>query len=220
MAEAWQATCCKSDPKAVYSCLHSVASSPFYSLSPNFSNCSSLSESVSVFADYLRFYFFVSQPKALCSRARGYLSQLCRAKCPIEYHFFSALSSLALNISWLPQIFSSSATGSDKIAYFMLQHLPCSSMDFLLHNFNLSWSLHSLSSFWKTSIIPIHMIRKRLDSTASFQLISLTFCVSKLFECIIVSRLFFFMESNSIASPCHAGFCPGWSSLDQILHLS
>ena len=59
-----------------------------------------------------------------------------------------------------------------------------------------------------------------LDSPASFWPISLTSCVSKLFERIILSRLLFFLESNSILSPRQAGFHPGRSTLDQILFLS
>ena len=50
--------------------------------------------------------------------------------------------------------------------------------------------------------------------------ISFTSCVSKLFERIILSRLLFFLESNSILSPRQAGFRPGRSTLDQILYLS
>ena len=61
---------------------------------------------------------------------------------------------------------------------------------------------------------------KPLDSPASFRPISLTSCVSKLFERIILSRLLFFLESNSILSPRQAGFRPGRSTLDQILYLS
>ena len=61
---------------------------------------------------------------------------------------------------------------------------------------------------------------KSLDSTASFWPISLTSCVSKLLEHIILTRLLFFLESNSILSPCQASFYPGWSTLDQILCLS
>ena len=41
---------------------------------------------------------------------------------------------------------------------------------------------------------------KPLDSPASLRPISLTSCISKLFECIILSRLLFFLESNSIFS--------------------
>ena len=61
---------------------------------------------------------------------------------------------------------------------------------------------------------------KPLDSPASFRPISLTSCVSKLFERVILFRLLFFLESNSILSPGQAGFCPGRSTLDQILYFS
>ena len=55
----------------------------------------------------------------------------------------------------------------------MLKHFPHSSINFLLHIFNLSWSLHFFSSIWETSfIIPIHTIGKLLDSLSSFGLIS------------------------------------------------
>ena len=102
----------------------------------------------------------------------------------------------------------------------MLKHLPLPGMDFLLHIFNLSWSSHSFPSIEKTSsIIPIHKMGKPLDSPASFRSISLTSCVSKLFERIILSRLLLFLESNSILSPHLAGFHPGPSTLDQILYL-
>ena len=61
-------------------------------------------------------------------------------------------------------------------------------MDLLFYIFNLSWSSHSFPSIWKTSsIIPIHKMGKPLDSPASFRPISLTSCVSKLFERIILS---------------------------------
>ena len=101
----------------------------------------------------------------------------------------------------------------------MLKHLPRSGTDFLLQIFNFSWSSHSFSSIWKTSsIIPIHKMGKPL--AASFWPISLTSCVSKLFERFILSRLLFFLESNSILSPCQVGFRPGRSTLDQISFLS
>ena len=103
----------------------------------------------------------------------------------------------------------------------MLKHLPLSGMDFPLHNFSVFWTLHSLPSIWKTSsIITIHRMGKPLDSPASFRPISLTSCTSKLFKRIILSRLLFFLESNFILSPRQAGFCPGWSTLDQILFLA
>ena len=43
-------------------------------------------ESASVYAAYLRSHFSVSQPKAMHSGARSYLSKLHRAMCPVESH--------------------------------------------------------------------------------------------------------------------------------------
>ena len=225
--DAWQTTCSslspKSNPKSVHSLLRTIAGSPSLSSSSrNFPNCSSPRESTSVYAAYVRSHFSVSQPKALCSRARGYITELRRATCPVESHssFCSPFSpaeflAAAFNLS------SSTATGPDKVAYPMLKHLPRSGMNFLLYIFNLSWSLHSFPSIRKTSsIIPIHRMGKYLDSPVSLRSISLTSCVSKLFERIILSRLLFFLESNFILSPCQAGFHPGRSTLDQILYLS
>ena len=170
----------------------------------------------------MRSHFSVFQPKAPRSRARGHLSKLCRATCAEEFHSsFCSPFSLTEFLSAAANLSSSTATGPDKVAYSMLKHLPRSGMDFLLHIFNLSWTLHSLPSTWKTSsIIPIYKMGKPLDSPASFQSISLTTCVSKLFERIILSRLLFFLESNFILSPRQAGFRPGRSTLDQILFLS
>ena len=177
-------------------------------------------ESALVYTDYLRSHFSVSQPKILHSRARGYLSELRQATCPDKSHssFCSPFSSTAL-LAAASNLSSSTTTGPDKVAYFMLKHLPRSGMDFLLHIFNLSWTLHSFPSMWKTSsIIPIHKMEKPLDSPASFRPISLTSCVSKLFECIILFRLLF-LKSNSILSPHQASFRPRRSTLDQILYL-
>ena len=166
-AEAWQTTCSslspRSNPKSVHSLLRSIAGSPSSSSSsPNFPNCSSPRKSASVYAAYLRSHFSVSQPKALCSRARGYLTELRRATCPLDSHSsFCSTFSPAEFLAAVSNLTSSTATGSDKTTYPMLKHLPRSGMDFLLHIFNLSWSSHSFPSIWKTSsIIPIHKMGK------------------------------------------------------------
>ena len=219
-AEAWQTTCSslspKSNPKSVHSLLRSIAGSPSSSSSsPNFPNCS-------LCAAYLRSHFSVSQPKTLRSKARGHLTELRGATCNMESHSsFCSPFTPAEFLAAASNLTPSTATGPDKVAYSMLKHLPRSGMDFLLYIFNLSWSSHFFPSIWKTSsIIPIHKMGKPLDSPASFRPISLTSCVSKLFERIILSRLLFFLESNSILSPRQAGFRPGRSTLDQILYLS
>ena len=150
-AEAWQTTCSSlsptSNPKSVLSLLNSIAgSSSSSSSSPNFPNYYSPRESASVYAAYLKSHFSISQPKALRSRARGHLSELRRATCPVEYlSFFCTPFTLAEFLAAASNLSSSTATGSDKDAYPMLKHLPRSGMDFLLYIFNLSWSLVLLS---------------------------------------------------------------------------
>ena len=140
--ETWQTTCSSlspwSNPKSVHSLLRSIAgsSSSSSSSSSNFPNCSSPRESASVYAAYLRSH----QPKTLRSRAKGYLSELRRATCPMESHwFFCSPFSLAEFLAAASNLSSSTAIGPDKVAYPMLKHLPRSGMDFL-HTFNLSWS--------------------------------------------------------------------------------
>ena len=143
-AETWQATCSslspKPNPKSVYSLPCSVAGSSFSSFSfSNSFNCSSPRESALIFADYLKFHFSVSQPKTLRSRARGCLSELRRATCPEESHS-SFCSPFSLNefLAAASNLYSSTATGPDKVAHPILKHPPRSGMDFLLHIFNLS----------------------------------------------------------------------------------
>ena len=138
-AEAWQTTCSslspRSNPKSVHSLLRCIAGSPSSSSSsPNFPNYSSPRESASVYAAYLRSHFSVSQPKALRSRARGYLSELHRITCPEKSHSsFCSPFSLAEFLAAAFNLSSSTATGPDKVAYPVLKHLPRSGMDFLLH---------------------------------------------------------------------------------------
>ena len=144
-----------------------------HSFSPNYFSCR---KSASIIAFYLRSHFSVSQPMTLHSKATGYLCKLHQTSCPQKSHssFCSPFSpaeflAAASNLS-LP-----TGTGPDKVAYPMLKHLLRSGMDFLLHIFNLSWSLHSFPSIWKTSsIIPIHRMGKPLNSPASFRPTSLT----------------------------------------------
>ena len=157
--------------------------------------------------------------RPLRSRARGYLSELRRVLRPEVSHlsFCSSFSpdeflAAASNLSW------STATGPDKVAYPMLKHLPRSGMDFLLQYFlDFAFLPFHLEDLF---IISIHNMGKPLDSPASFRPISLTSCISKLFDHIILSRLLFFLESNSILSPRQAGYRPGRSTLDQIVFLS
>ena len=122
----------RSNSKSVHSLLRSIAgSSSSSSSSPNFPNCSSPRKSASIYAAHLRSHFSVSQPKALRSRARGYLTELRRATCSVESHSsFCSPFTLAEFHAVASNLSSSTATGPDKVSYPMLKHLPRSGMGF------------------------------------------------------------------------------------------
>ena len=150
--EVWQTTCSslspKSNPKTACSLLGYIAGSPSSSSSsPNFPNCSSPKESASIYVAYLRSHFALSQSKALRSRTRGYLSELCQATCPVESHssFCSSFSPAEFHVA-ATNLPLSTTIGPDKVAYPMLKHLPGSGMDIFLYIFNLSWSSYSFPS--------------------------------------------------------------------------
>ena len=205
------------------SLLCSVAGSPSSSSSsPGFPSCSSPRQSPSVCAACLGSRFSVSQLKALRSRARGYLSGVRRAACSEESRSsFCSPFSFAGILAAASGLSSYSATGPNRVACPMLGRLPRSGVDFLLRILGLSWSSRSFPSIWKTSsIISMHRVGGPLGSPASFRPVSLASYVSGLFGRIVLSRLFFFLESGFVLSPCRAGFRPGQSALDQVLCLS
>ena len=74
-----------------------LSSAPLLVWLPNFSNCSSSREMVSVYANYLRSHFSFSQPKALHSRVTVYLYELRRGSCLENFIPLPALCSTLLN---------------------------------------------------------------------------------------------------------------------------
>ena len=152
------------------------------------------------------------------------MNELLKASCEdasfLHNSFCSPFSLNELSTA-ICNLSSSTASGPDQIAYPLLKHLPEPAQLLLLSLFSRSWYSHTFPSCWKpTTIIPIHKPGKPTSSLSSFRPISLTSCISKLFELLILSRLTFHLESNHLLSTCQAGFRPGRSSLDQILTLS
>ena len=126
--------------------------------------------------------------KASCEDASSLHNSFCS---PFS---LTELSTAICNLS------SFTASGPDQIAYLLLKHLPEQLL--LLSLFNRSWHSHTFPSCWKpTTIIPIHKPGKPTSSPSSFCPISLTPCISKLFERLILSCLTFHLESNYLLSP-------------------
>jgi len=85
------------------------------------------------------------------------------------------------------------------------------------HHLQLVLVFSHLFLLWKSAtIIPIH---KPANSPASFRPISLTSCLFKLFERLVLNRLCFYLESKNLISLTQAGFRPGRSTADQVLFL-
>ena len=128
------------------------------------------------------------------------MNELWKASCEdatsLHGSFCSPFSLFELSTA-ICNLSSSTASGPDQIAYPLLKHLPESAQLLLLSLFNRSWYSHTFPSCWKpTTIIPIHKPGKPTSSPSSFRPISLTSCISKLFERLILSRLTFHLKSN------------------------
>ena len=96
----------------LYCILRSIASCASSSSAYNFPNCFSPWESASVYANYLRSHYSVSQPKAFPKKFRGYLSEFQQASCLKES--YSSFCSLLVSSKFLA--FSFIATGPDRFA--------------------------------------------------------------------------------------------------------
>ena len=224
----WQATCSNlsplSDPCGVFRLFNAISGKKNTSHDPSFPGCSSPLDTANHYASYLRSH--LSQATSSTSRRaeRQFMNGLRKASCEDAsslHNSFCSPFSLAELSTAICKLSSSTASGPDQIAYPLLKHLPEPAQLLLLSFFNRSWSSHTFPSCWKpTTIIPIHNPGKPTSSPSSFCPISLTSCISKRFERLILSRLTFHLESNHLLSTCQAGFLPGRSSLDQIITLS
>ena len=224
----WQATCSnlspRSNPRAVFRLLNAISSKKNTYQGPSFPGCSSPLDTANHYVSYIRSHLSQATPRTSRRAERQFMNELWKASCEdassLHNSFCSPLSLAELS-TVNSKLSSSTASGPDQIAYPLLKHLPEPAQLLLLSLFNRSWSSLTFPSCWKpTTIIPIHKPGKPTSSPSSFRPISLTSCISKFFERLILSRLTFQLESNHLLSTCQAGFCPGRSSLDQILTLS
>ena len=222
----WQATCSnlspRSDPRAVFRLLNAISGKKNTSHYLSFPDCISPLDTANHYASYLRSHLSQATPRSSRRAERQFMNELRKANCEDASSLHNSFCSPFLNelSTAISNLSSSTASGPDQITYPLLKHLP-EPAQLLLSLFNRSWHSHTFPSCWKPStIIPIHKPGKPSSSPSSFRPISLTSCISKLFERLILSRLTFHLESNDLLSTCQAGFRPGRSSLDQILTLS
>ena len=201
----------RSDPRAVFRLLNAISGKKNTSQDPSFPGCSSPLDTANHYASYLHSHLSQATPRASRrAEQRQFMNELRKSSCKDAsslHNSFCSPFSLAELSTAICKLFSTTAFGPDQIAYPFLKHLPEPAQLLLLSLFNRSWSSHTFSSCWKpTSIIPFNKPGKPTSSPSSFRPISLTSCVSKLFECLILSRLTFHLESNHLLSNARPAF--------------
>ena len=113
-----------------------------------------------------------------------------------------------------------SAPGSDDIPPSFLVALGPKAKQVLLDIFNLSFNNADVPQLWRNAIIiPLLKAGKPASQLASFRPISLTSCVVKLFERMMVDRLVTLAENNHWFHDTQAGFRKRRNCTDQILRL-
>ena len=177
---------------------------------PSFPDCSSPLDTANHYVSYLHSHLSQATPRSSRRAERQFMNELRKASCEdassLHNSFCSPFSLTELSTA-ISNLSSSTASGPDQIAYPLLKHLPEPAQLLLLSLFNRSWHSHTFPSCWKpTTIIPIHKPGKPNSSPSSFRPISLTSCISKLFERLILSRLTFHLESNHLLSTCWLAF--------------
>ena len=90
----------------------------------------------------------------------------------------------------------------------------------LLSMFNQSMRENSVPQIWRSAIIvPLLKAGKPATQLGSFRPVSLTSCVVKVLERMLVERLVYIAEKNRWFHPIQAGFRRGRNCVDQVLRL-
>ena len=112
------------------------------------------------------------------------------------------------------------AVSPDEIHYEFLKQLPSCSLDFLLQAYNEVWVSGKFPTTWKqATIIPIPKPGKDNTDPSNYRPIALTSCLCKTLECMINTRLIWFLESNGLITNFQCGFRSKRSTVDHLVRL-
>ena len=142
---------------------------------------------------------------------------LSEEPCPLnnpilKAEVIKALSGLKLN----------SSMGADLIHNRMLANLDHRNIESLHLLFKMLFRTGFVPQSWKEAIVvPVLKPGKQdhKDEAASYRPISLTSCLSKVFERIVNNRLSWFLESKRLLPNAQSGFRSGRSTTDNLVHL-
>ena len=123
-----------------------------------------------------------------------------------------ALKSMASN---------SSAVGLDGISYLLLNKLPANCKVLLHKLYQMIWNNGTIPISWKQSVIvPVHKQGKCRTKIESYRPIALNSQCGKLLEKIILNRLLYYCDKESIIPKQQAGFRKGRCASDHLVKLS
>ena len=124
-----------------------------------------------------------------------------------EEDILMAIHNLADKLSYTP----------DGIPSYFLKRIVCAILPFLTHLFNISLSLATVPSQWRSAIvIPIFKKGSR-NLVSNYRPISLTCCLCRVLETIISQKFLDHLYRYNLISPFQFGFIPGKSSCSQLL---
>lgn len=110
--------------------------------------------------------------------------------------------------------------GADGITYAMLRNLPDNYQDALLEHINKAWEQGVIPKQWKEAVvIPIPKTGKPSDKVSNFRPISLTSCIGKLMEKMVLERLEWHLEGLQLLPETMIGFRKHVSTQDAMLRI-
>jgi len=120
----------------------------------------------------------------------------------------------------LQSIKHNTTPGVDAITYNHLRDLPSDILDLLLDEFNRIWHTSHIPTIWKTHlVVPIKKPHKPVGLATSYRPITLTSCVGKILEKLLLARLEWWVEHHQLFPPSMTGFRKGYNTMDSVANL-
>ncbi|KAM7304739.1 hypothetical protein ISCGN_014639 [Ixodes scapularis] len=114
-----------------------------------------------------------------------------------------------------------SAAGPDGVPYQALTNLTEEAQDALVKWFNAIWNSGDVPNEWKEAmVVPLLKAGKPPGKAESYRPVSLTSCISKLFERMVQARICWYLEEHHCLPNCMTGFRRGLAAQDSILDLT
>ena len=108
--------------------------------------------------------------------------------------------------------------GEDDIPYIMIKKLPKEQLNHLLAYYNYIWKNSLFPDEWRTAIVlPFLKPNKPPGSLSSYRPISLTSCLCKLLEKMVLIRLNWYLEKHKYIKPYQSGFKKLHSTYDPLV---